>query len=614
MATTLPPPVARPGEPHGHVSGTALDTPEARDVQHERLPGRGVALGLMAAAALVYFLIGQKVVVEQHVVVFDSLDRFTRAFMVWHNDPPKLAAIGFGFPPLATIILLPFVVIKALGTSLLAIPLATALFAGLAIMLLDRTLARCDMPLLMRLPWLLAFGLNPLWLFYATNGMSEVMYSALLAGALFCFVSWYVTTEPRYLVGAGFAMSFLVLLRYGFVVWAVLLGGLIGVALARRRASGSEVEGSVIAFAAPAAYFLALWVLFNWLIVGEPFGWLDQGDALSVNASGTLRQTDPSLSDVAARLVQLNIAAFPLAFLAVPALVLVFMRDRNDLALWLASFVVLGVVIIGVNALLQSDESKLTLRDTFPMIVATFIGMAWLFRSLPAMRVPIWALTLVLLVLSWGTAWAGMRSYPFQNLEQAFTRALLSGDDQEGTSSRGGFTVGIASEARMAARLRQLPNARRSILADNSQVFGVILLHGQPGTIFDRVDEGDSRFRQVLQNPFGKVRYVLASADPRSEDLIRKRFPNLDRSPVRGLRVIFRTPRYVLAEVGRTGAAAAPGRATGGAATRTGATGATGPAGPTGATGAPSGSTGTSGAVGTTGPQSVPPSGATTTP
>ena len=49
-----------------------------------------------------------------------------------------------------------------------------------------------------------------------------------------------------------------------------------------------------------------------------------------------------------------------------------------------------------------------------------------------------------------------MQTYPHQNLEQAFTRAIVTGEDQEGTASRGGFQVGIAPEREMANYIEDL--------------------------------------------------------------------------------------------------------------------------------------------------------------
>ncbi len=517
-----------------------------------RLPSRRPALLLFAALAVVYFLVGYRTTITQHVVVFDALDRLTRAYLVWHNAPPKLAAIGFVFPPLTTLVFLPFAVVKPVATSLVALPLTSAVFAAGTIVVLDRTLARCAIPTGPRLPLLALFAFNPFWLFYAGNGMSEVVFCFFLAAALYSFISWYATTEPRYLVGAGFALATLVLVRYGFLVWGFLLAVLIAVALVRRRASLIEVEGSVIAFAAPVIYVMALWILFNALIVGDPLGWLTgASSAQAVNATGALGAQDLDLTQVTSRLLELNVAVFPLAFLAVPALVATFVVQRDDMALWLASFVVLGIVIMGVHALAADRESLLTMRDAMPMTLTAFVGAAWVHHSLPALRPVVLLATAAVLVAGLFTAWSGMRSYPFQNQEQAFTRALFSGEDQEGRSSRGGYTVGISSEERMAEYVNtELPHASGSILTDNAQTFGVIALSGRPQDFLDRIDRGDARFREVLAAPYGRVRHLLITTNRvNTSDLVNRRFPRAGEDGEPGLRVVFRTPRYALVSV-----------------------------------------------------------------
>lgn len=577
MSIALPPPrPAAPAVDHGRVSGTPLDVD--RHAPEQRLPSGWFALGLFVVMAAVYFFIGYRVTVDQHVVVFDALDRLTRAYLVWHNSPPKLAAVGFVFPPLTTFVFLPFAVVKPVATSLIALPLTSAVFAAATVAVLDRTLARCDMPLLFRLPLLALFAFNPFWVFYAGNGMSEVVYCFFLAAGLYYFISWYATTEPRYLIGAGFAIATLVLVRYGFLIWGVLLGVLIAVALVRRRASSIEVEGSVIAFAAPVIYVMALWILFNALIIGEPFGWLTDAttSAQAVNATGEVGAQNLGLDQITRRLFELNIAVFPLAFVAVPALVATFVAQRNDMALWLASFVVVGIVIMGVHSLTADKEGLLTMRDAMPMYLAAFVGAAWVYRSLPAARMLVLGATAVVLVIGLFTAWNGMKNYPFQNQEQAFTRALFSGDDQEGMPSRGGFTVGISSEARMAQYIKtQIPQVRDSILTDNAQTFGVIMLSGRPQNFLDRIDKGDAEFRKVLQRPFGRVRYLLLTTNTRnSSDIVQQRYPRANQGTVDGLDVVFRTSRYVLVSVASRAEVAAAARE------ETAATGTTGTTGP----------------------------------
>jgi hypothetical protein len=545
---------------HGHRAGTRLDQ-DALRAAPVRLPSRLASLAIFVVAAVVYGWIGYRTTITSHVVVFDALDRLSRSYLVWHNDPPKLAAIGFVFPPITTMGMLPFAIVKPFASSLIALPVATAMFAAGTIVVLDRILARCDIVPLLRIPLLVAFGLNPFWLFYAGNGMSEVVYSFFLAFTLYSFVSWYATTEPRYLISAGFGLSVLVLVRYAFIIWAALIAILIAVALIRRSARRIEVEGSVIAFAAPIAYVLGLWILFNTLIIGDPVGWVTDTttSTQAINSTGLGNTGGLALDEVANRLFQLTIAVFPLGLLAVPALVVAFVTQRNDMALWLASFVVLGIVIIGVHAYAADDQSLLTLRDSMPMYVTSFVGAAWLYRSLPSLRVLVFAATTAVLLAGWFSAWHGMRTYPFQSLEQAFTRTLFTGDDQAGTSSRGGYNVGIASEARMADYINvQIPQRKDSILADDAQTFGVILLSGRPQNVFDRIDKGDTKFRQVLAKPFGRVDYMLLATNAGSGDIIRQRYPQAVDGGVPGLTLVFRTPRYALLKVAQRPVAVTP--------------------------------------------------------
>jgi hypothetical protein len=531
-----------------HTAGTPLD-----DRPYEpavEVPSARIGLLMFVVFSAVYFFVGYRTTIGDHVVVFDALNRLTDAYMVWWNDPPKLAAIGFQFPPLTTLAFLPIAVVKPVATSLVALPLLTSMCAGAAMVWLDRTLARCEMPVLFRLPILVAFGINPMWAFYAGNGMSEALYLAMLAFALYGFVSWYETTEPRFLIAAGFGIAVLIMTRYAFIIWAVVMALLIGVALVRRRASRVEVEGSVVAFAAPVVYALALWILFNALIVGDPFGWItDTTSTQAVNATGIDTAGTLGFDEVSKRLLELNVAVFPLAFAVVPGLVIAFLGRRNDMALWLAAFIVLGIVIMGGHALIAQNEGLLTLRDAMPMALTSLVGAAWVYRSFDGFRIVIWGVTLALLVINLFTAWHGMKTYPFQSMEQAFTRAISSGDSQEGTSSRGGFTVGIDPEAQMAQYIKEHVSTKDAILTDNAQTFGVIILNGQPQVFFDRIDKGDEEWNTVMDDPFGKVAYMLVAFNPRSGDLIQRHYPQLNAGTIQGFDVVYRTDRYILVRV-----------------------------------------------------------------
>jgi hypothetical protein len=548
MATAPPPlPPAPIDRPDPRLPATHLDPVAVSP--GIKLPGKLLSFATFAAATIVYALIGYHVTVDQHVVVFDALDRLTRAYQVWYDDPPKLAAIGFSFPPITTLVLLPLALIKPLASGLVALPVTSAVFAGMSVVLLDRTLARCEMPTFLRIPVVLLYAANPMTVFYAGNGMSEAVYLALLACSLYAAVSWYETTEPRFLFGGGFGFALLLLTRYGFILWAVLLIFLIGFALLGRQAHRVEVEGSIVAFAAPAVYALVLWCLFNALIVGDPFGWLITNTNQGVNAAGISSAGNLGFLHIVGRLIRITADVFPLGFAAVPAALVVFFKRRDAMGLWLGSLVILGLAIMGVHAATAHHEGLLTLRDAMPMALTSIVAAAWAFRSLTGVRTAVWGITVVLLIVGLFTAWRAMETYPFQSLEQAFVRAVSTGADQEGTNSIGGFTVGIRSEAEMASYINRTITGRHAILTDNSQTYGVILLSGRPRLFFDRVIKGDGVWQSVLRDPYGVVQYMLVAYNPRGGDLIRARYPGLIAGNPKGFKVVYQTSRYVLVKV-----------------------------------------------------------------
>jgi hypothetical protein len=506
-----------------------------------------------------YALLGAKVVTGDHVVVFEALDRLTRAYMVWHNSPPKLAAVGFTYPPLTSLIFLPLTLIKPIATSLIALPVTSAIFAGATVAMLNRTLELCELSPLLRYPLLVLFGLNPEFVFYACNGMPDTAYLFLLTGALYCLIRWHLHEESRYLIGAGVAFTCCMLARYEFIIWGVAASLMIGATLVRREATRARVEGSVISYMAPIVYGLALWTLFNGVIVGRPFEWLTSGSSssLAIDSDQVAHHGGVSLVEVAHRLLELTAAIAPLALIAIPVLVFAFLRTRDVLSLALASFIALGLVIVGADALIQNDLGILQLQNGLPLALTALLGAAWLFRSQEeTVRMPIWIVTLAVLGAGIPLAWSAMQHYPYQNLEQAFVRAIKTGQSQEGTSSIGGFTVGIEPERQMAAYIdRTVGKQRHAILTDNAQTYGVIMLSGRPQDFDNRVNHGDGPWFVAREDPYGRVAYMLV-AYRAPGDLIRQRYPEAASGGNPNLTPVFHTSRYVLLRVARPPATA----------------------------------------------------------
>jgi hypothetical protein len=551
MSVTVPMPAREaivPAPPRRGSSIVPFVAGQARTV-----PRAVESLLLFLVSAGAYALIGAQIVTVDHVVVFEGLDRLTRAYMVWHNSPPKLAAVGFTYPPLTSLIFLPLTLIKPIATSLMALPLTSAVFAGLTVVVLNRTLEMCELGALLRYPLLALFCLNPEFVFYASNGMPDVASLFLLAGSLYCLMRWYISEESRYLIGAGVIFTLCMLTRYEFVIWAFAAGFVIGGTLVRRDATRARIEGSVISYMAPIVYGLALWTMFNGVIVGRPFEWLTSGSSssLAINSDELINHGSVSLAEVAHRLLELTAGVAPLALLAIPVLIYAFMRSGDVMSLALAGFLALGLVIVGADALIQNDLGVLHLSNGLPLALTALLGAAWLFRSNVEARMPIWIVTLAVLAAGIPLAWSAMQHYPFQNLEQAFARAVDTGHSQEGSSSIGGFTVGIEPERQMAAYIdRLVGKEKHAILTDNAQTYGVIMLSGRPQDFDNRVNQGDGPWFMARESPYGRVKYMLV-AYRAPGDLLRQRYPEAAGGGNPNLTPVFHTSRYVLLRVAR---------------------------------------------------------------
>ncbi|MEZ5154733.1 MAG: hypothetical protein R2718_01355 [Solirubrobacterales bacterium] len=510
------------------------------------------SLAIFLGFGIVYTLIGFHVVANLHVVNFDALDRLTRAFMVWYNDPPKLAAIGFSLAPIGTFVLVPFAAFKALVTSGLALPLSSAVLAAGTLVFADRMLAMADMLRGPRLLIVLLIGINPMFAFYGMNGTGDAAGLLFASFGLFCLLGWGRNGSPRYLIGGGLAFALACLTQYEYIFWSIFIAFLLSFTLSARDRDDVEVEGSVIAFLAPIIYAVGIWIFFNAIVLGDPFAWVSQaGSSAPVNAASTAAPAFQIL-DAVGNVLRIQLV-FPVALVALPMLLL---AARDAIGIGLAGLIAITLGFPIASAAIAGSVDVIELRSALPAFVAGTAGMAWVYFRAESIRGLVWALTIGLSVLALPLGWSQMETFPHQNLEQAFTRAIATNEDQEGTSSRGGFVVGIAPERTMAEYIDEQGVPDNQILTDNARTFGVIAMTGKPELFFDRVDKGDDVWREVLDNPDGKVGYMLVQKT--DADLILSRYPGADDGNVPGLVPVVSNDRYALLEVtGATGSSTA---------------------------------------------------------
>ena len=490
---------------------------------------------------IAYSWFGYWLVVDKHVVGFETLDRLNRALMVWHNDPAKLSAIGFDYPPLATLLIAPLAVFRGFVTSMTAVPVASAIFAAITMVGLNTMMRRALVAGPLRYALLLALGANPLVLLYATTGTRHFVWIAFVVTALGSLFAWYITADVRFVMLAGISYSVAALSGYSSLLFFVLCCIMIGAILARLGADGTEVEGTVVGFAAPTVYVIALWTVFNLILLWSPFAWITRSSDAA--ASGGLEVF--SAVDLLRATGELVLYGAPLAIVVLPALLLAGLARGNPFALWLG--VLLGAAILtpALAVALRMTDSPMLMRNALPILLLSVIGAIWLARSADEGSTLVAALVIVGLLISIPWTLNQMKTYRYQNLEAPFAAALTTGESQEGAETLSGDKVGIVSEQAMAEYIRNNVSGDNSILTDNAQTYAVMLLTGHPELFFDRVDESDGPWKVAARNPSKYVPYMLVSTSDNG-DLLYKLYPDAVAGNDAQLQVVYRTPRYVL--------------------------------------------------------------------
>lgn len=245
-------------------------TPPARDNWTERL-GAWLAFALPALLAVRLGLLAH----GRALVDLDAQAAAYRAWQVFHlQDHANLALIGFAQPPLHALLYVPLAAFAPrLLVSGLAAPLVGALFLGLAVLMLWRFGRSLGLP-----AWLLvlvaaAFTLHPLVLGYATLGSRAMVLIFLMLGLSCSLVDWVRTQRVRDIVTGGLFAAAVVLLAYATVL--VVLAAALCLAWYCRRSEDeapARAEGTLIAFLLPTLYVAAVWVLADWIIMGQFLG------------------------------------------------------------------------------------------------------------------------------------------------------------------------------------------------------------------------------------------------------------------------------------------------------------------------------------------------------
>lgn len=473
---------------------------------------------VFCVAYVLYAAVGIALLVHGELVVGDAQSRLAHAYFAWWNEPAKLTAIGFYWPPLQTLVLLPLALVPPLATSLVALPLTSALFGAALLVVLERALRWAGVDRLPRLAIVAAFGLNPLYAFSAVNGMAEIVYLAFLTAGAWVFLRW--TTSPRWSdpVLAGTALALGTLARYEVALYAIPMAVAALVIIRRSREAARAAESTLLGLLVPLLYALLLWAYINATIVGDPLGFLEPGAPAE-------SRPDPAFGGWLGPLLDVlgtSASIFPLTFVLAAVLVAAAVRRRDAVAAALVAVLLLNVLTTYALLVSARQGFLLELRYNMRSLPLTVLAGAWLLvRARPARRqLAASCLAVALLLTIPLSGWTMLRHdrelgerigtdvvrvRPVSRSAD-FVRMLLRRPAPAAGSAN---AVDLASERAMASYIRRRIRGENAILTDDSRTFGVMLADGDPGRYLDRIDFGEERWLEAVRDPVGRVGWIL---------------------------------------------------------------------------------------------------------
>ena len=474
----------------------------------------------------------------------DAMSRSASALSVVHSADPKLANIGFVWPPLPTLLQVLWAVFFPLWPDIVAsgvaATLTTAACSGATAALLLLTARRLGLS--NRLGW--AFALlvvaNPMLFLYGSNGMPEGVAAPFLIAAVCSLTLFWHSGERLWVAAAGVALALGVAseypaVPYGAAVCLALVGGVLWSTEARVWAPQGRwraIEGLGLLLVVPPVFMGLLWIGANAVIMGDPLDFV-YGDY----GYGTFqRSADPSgaiayvtgdfvgaLALVAERLVAFLI---PLASILLVRLVDGRLRRINTLSVVLLSLSVpLGMVV--PLAVLGSPMGFLRY-----LIYPLFVAAGWGLYEVAISRRRRTAA--VLIVAGWLAALpAGLVTMSNPTLgpeEYAELRAVTVGIEGGGAVDTTGCCATVAIAAPIARYLDEhiLPRGR-NVVFDSVAGGSMIAPQLRPAYVDRVILTSDRRFKDAIAHPGSHgVGYFLMPDPMRSRTAaIGRTYPSL---------------------------------------------------------------------------------------
>jgi hypothetical protein len=459
----------------------------------------------------------------------DAISRVANAFYVIYINPPHLAAIGAVWNPLPSLLCLPLLLLKPIympvATSGLAAVFWNSIFAAGSGVLIYRAAIHFKCSHLSGICLALLYCFNPFMFVYGFNGMTEGPFSFMLVWLIISYTQWITNQEPNLLVKMAIALMLAFLIRYEAVpVAASTFLALVVFILAKEYDNTCKnrflyiwerVEGKSLVLLAPFIYAIFIWILYNWIIMGDPLYFMHSQYS---NAGFTkILQSNPVMTHLINNpLAVLRYIFFRSKFFLIPLLPIVGYRMlKRRLFQW--DMLVLIAFVISTNALQFQMLSKGLSMGWFRFFVYPFpFIVAWLPYELKKANTRIFTILcigfLIIADIAVGFAWFDPKVAPEEFKDLSFC-------------SLGETDI----EQRNAAKYINNNLSGQIIMMDSFRTYLTIMNCKKTQYL---VISSSYQFAKAVKDPRRyKIDYILVPSitdnDPNRADALNRQYPDL---------------------------------------------------------------------------------------
>jgi hypothetical protein len=172
------------------------------------------------------------------------------------------------WPPLPALLRIPFVAFPVAGVRPFASLAVSALLGAGALYVFERALRDCKLGWA-RFPMVLALAANPFFIDASGNGTSQttvIFFALLVAHSL---LQWIMFRKLRFLAHLGVGSALLLVSSCEMSMWVAVVFLLLLTDMISSNENREDLDAVLILTLLPTVYIFALWILSNWLVMGD---------------------------------------------------------------------------------------------------------------------------------------------------------------------------------------------------------------------------------------------------------------------------------------------------------------------------------------------------------